>query len=297
MIEQANLLQIASPWHEKKRYKVNQVVVFDDLYYQNITGKNSNPVDSLDWIKQETTGSGGGDSKGFVYLENTSTDTTLINYTANDFLPLINNVLGTKTSYTFAPNGVTSIWNSSTNRFDFSELEIGDQIIIYLDVEITPTQNGQRFVVDFSVADGTSDISTVTIYDNSNFLNSTVKAIKPFIVHTFTNENQITGPSKLTLFSSLNASLKIKSFIIDITKASITPSTGGSIANNDPIIITATEGQEVFNIGTGKNIFYIVLGFSTIHDWDYDPDTGDVTINEPSLKPIPAGVKLFVKTV
>jgi len=37
-------------WDEKKRYKVNSVVSYNDVIYQNTTGKNSIPSNLLDWI-------------------------------------------------------------------------------------------------------------------------------------------------------------------------------------------------------------------------------------------------------
>ena len=37
-------------WDSKKRYKVNSNVVYNNILYQNITGKNSAPDTLVDWV-------------------------------------------------------------------------------------------------------------------------------------------------------------------------------------------------------------------------------------------------------
>lgn len=52
MATQRNKLINDSPlWNEKQRYKVNAIVVYNDIVYQNITGINSNPTLLNDWVK------------------------------------------------------------------------------------------------------------------------------------------------------------------------------------------------------------------------------------------------------
>lgn len=47
-------------WSEKRRYKVNAVVLYSGSNYQNLTGKNSEPGVGTDWFKvPDTTGPGG----------------------------------------------------------------------------------------------------------------------------------------------------------------------------------------------------------------------------------------------
>jgi len=49
--QRSKLINDAPEWSEKQRYKVNAVVVYNDVVYQNITGSNSIPSLLTDWIK------------------------------------------------------------------------------------------------------------------------------------------------------------------------------------------------------------------------------------------------------
>ena len=44
-------LNNAKDWNESRRYKVNEVVKKQGFFYQNITGKNSDPFLLTDWIQ------------------------------------------------------------------------------------------------------------------------------------------------------------------------------------------------------------------------------------------------------
>jgi hypothetical protein len=37
-------------WNSKKRYKINEVVLYNGINYQNLTGSNSEPGVGLDWL-------------------------------------------------------------------------------------------------------------------------------------------------------------------------------------------------------------------------------------------------------
>ena len=50
MQTKVQLLNNSQEWDAKKRYKVNEVVLFEGFSYQNTTGGNSSPSDLTDWI-------------------------------------------------------------------------------------------------------------------------------------------------------------------------------------------------------------------------------------------------------
>jgi hypothetical protein len=58
MRKQVKLLSGSKDWSENARYKVNEVVTYNDYNYQNITGANSTPDDLTDWINIGSSGAG-----------------------------------------------------------------------------------------------------------------------------------------------------------------------------------------------------------------------------------------------
>lgn len=58
---------------------------------------------------------------------------------ASTYYDLINSTTGATTNIAFAIPGATTIWNSGTNRFDFTNLVIGDVLELRVDVVVTTT--------------------------------------------------------------------------------------------------------------------------------------------------------------
>lgn len=58
---------------------------------------------------------------------------------------LLNNALGAQTKNAFRPIGLDAagVWNPSTNQFDFSQLKIGDQVYMRVDLDIDPANPNQ----------------------------------------------------------------------------------------------------------------------------------------------------------
>ena len=83
------------------------------------------------------------DKVGFYNYDNTLAAQTI---TANGtWQKLDNNVLGPLTMTQYRPTSMdeAGIWDPVTNQFDFSQLSLGDQIQIRVDVDVTPGSNSQ----------------------------------------------------------------------------------------------------------------------------------------------------------
>ena len=84
-----------------------------------------------------------GPDSGFYDYENTLTAQTI---TGNSvYQKLLNNGLGTHTKKQFRPRGLdlAGVWNTTTSQFDFSQLSLGDQLWIRVDLTITPSTPNQ----------------------------------------------------------------------------------------------------------------------------------------------------------
>lgn len=82
-------------------------------------------------------------SVGFFDYADLETQTTPLVLVSNVSKKLTNDTLGVSTNTSNAPYGVSSLWDSSTNTFNFSQLSIGDTIDIRFDVNVTTTVSNQ----------------------------------------------------------------------------------------------------------------------------------------------------------
>lgn len=82
-------------------------------------------------------------TQGWWDYQDTATGVTPIALTAaNTQYELTNDGAGTFSNSTYGLSGITDIWDTSTNRFDFangSVLQLGDTVDIRFDVEVTTT--------------------------------------------------------------------------------------------------------------------------------------------------------------
>ena len=94
---------------------------------------------------------------GNAFIADSATAVTPISLTANVEAQLTNDALGAANDDAHLPVGVTSIWNSSTNQIDFSELEVGDMVDIAIDLIGTTTSPNQEYDIYVRLAAGTAD--------------------------------------------------------------------------------------------------------------------------------------------
>lgn len=90
---------------------------------------------------------------GWWDYNDTATATTPIALSvAGTEYQLTNNGLGPYTNTSFALAGVSSIWNTSTNYFNFTDLDIGDTVDNRIDLQVTTTSANN--IVDVLVEAG-----------------------------------------------------------------------------------------------------------------------------------------------
>jgi hypothetical protein len=86
---------------------------------------------------------------GFANIADTATSTTPLALTINTWRKLNNNGLGAATKVDRYPSGVTSLWNTSTNQFDFTDLPINTTIFLRTDLLLTT--GGNNLVCDLAL--------------------------------------------------------------------------------------------------------------------------------------------------
>lgn len=116
-----------------------------------------------------TTASPDGFSGGWADYADTATAGTPINVTAVPAV-LTNNGLGVDTNTTYLPvggNGVTQLWDASSNGFDFSDLDVGDMVDIRMDISVVIAS--VNTVVDVNLHMGSGGSIAVPFISDQNY--------------------------------------------------------------------------------------------------------------------------------
>lgn len=95
-----------------------------------------------------------GRTDGIADYNDTATASTPITLVANTWTTLTNNGAGAFTNTSYLPEGVTNLMDTSTGQFDFSELALGDYVIIRNDYTVTPSTNNSLLELRYQLGTG-----------------------------------------------------------------------------------------------------------------------------------------------
>ena len=131
----------------KAKFNANATLI--DTNTSNIT---ANASDILD-LQNET-------KIGFLDYADLATQTTPISVTGGaGAISIPNDGSGSYSNYLYPPSGVTKVWDSTTQLFDWSELSLGDMIDIRLNLEVTTLSLNTAINVDLHLGSGGSAYS------------------------------------------------------------------------------------------------------------------------------------------
>ena len=109
-------------------------------------GKGYSPIDD---------GSSTQGKDGIADYNDVATGVTPINLVANTWTTITNDGAGAFTNLTYAPDGVTQLMNTGTGAFDFTQLQLGDNVFIRNDYEVTPNVNNANLKLRYDLGQGT----------------------------------------------------------------------------------------------------------------------------------------------
>ena len=110
-----------------------------------------------------------GFSGGWADYEDVATTGSPISVTASPTV-LTNDGLGVDTNTSYLPvggNGITQLWDTSSNGFDFSDLDVGDMVDIRMDITMIIASNNTAVDVDLYMGSGGSVV--VPFISQQNF--------------------------------------------------------------------------------------------------------------------------------
>lgn len=136
-------------------------------------------------------------------------------YVSGD-LKILNDGAGAYTLKTYAPLGVTDLWNTTTNQFDFSQLRIGDEVTIRTDGEVTTTAVNQIFGTKLNMSIGSNPY--ILEVGKSFFKVVGTYPVIRYIHFYVGNTDTMNYPAELIFTSDEAATVKLLGFYISVKR-------------------------------------------------------------------------------
>lgn len=224
VVDESQLRLVPTEFYNVKDFVELNDVGFDTL----IAGKvlsvaNIGGVPKIVLSDPSSGGSGGTSSLfsavgGFDY-DDLSTKTTALSYTSGD-LQITNDILGANTFLSQPPYGVSSVWDESTNSFNFSQLSEGDEVFVRVNIDNTTTASNQKSNLKLSFTDnvlGTFPITIGSEIQNKDAGTHNITEVTQFYVRNSWKSN----PVNLYYSSDANASIVVNGFHVYIVRKSV----------------------------------------------------------------------------
>lgn len=135
---------------------------------------------------------------GFFDYNDATTAGAPISCLAGIETKLTNDGAGPFTQKTYAPNGVTDVWNSVTNQFDFSELHIGTMVNLRISLAVTTLSNNTDIDIKLVLAIGSGGPYELQFIKDS-FKTAGVQTFSRFVGFYIGNDNTKNFPAELRI--------------------------------------------------------------------------------------------------
>jgi hypothetical protein len=154
---------------------------------------------------------------GFADYNDTATATTPISVPSATWTNLTNNKLGAQTLLKL-PAGVGTLWNSSTNRFDFSLLPLYTQLTGRFDLTITTSSNNQDIDLRALIAAGSASEYAFPLMTQVRFPTAGTHQVAAFNGMYIGSNEVKNNPTAIQIRSSGTATVKVNGWYITVQK-------------------------------------------------------------------------------
>jgi hypothetical protein len=154
---------------------------------------------------------------GWANYADYATTITPQSISATTWTKLTNDALGSLTVDTHLPSGVTSLWDSTNDQLDFSELPIGSEVELRVSLTIVTSTANQFISGRFSLGIGDPSAYQLNIF-NQHFKSSGTYDLSIYsglyIGNSFTRNN----PGEIQLYTDASATVRINGWYIKVTR-------------------------------------------------------------------------------
>tara|TARA_R110000796_G_scaffold60128_1_gene138731 strand:+ start:1668 stop:2441 length:774 start_codon:yes stop_codon:yes gene_type:complete len=152
--EYVGILLAIAKVNESLVHPVNDTITIEDVLF---VGDKYELADALA-LSLITSDSGSGTDvsvhHGFVDYNDASTGITPLTLASDVWTDVPNDGLGTFTNLSYIPTGMTKLMNTADGSLDFSELTLGSDVLIRIDLDVTPNTNNALMSVRYNLGAG-----------------------------------------------------------------------------------------------------------------------------------------------
>lgn len=187
---------------------------------------------------------------GWIDYADAATTTTPLTLVANVNKKLTNDTLGTFTNTANAPFGVPTIWNSTTNSYDFNFLNVGDTIDIRFDIKVTTTSANQVVKAFLRLAEGTPSQYDIPFTEVQFKTAGTHEIIRPLKIYIGSDIFR-TAPASFYVVSDSSATCIVNGWFNEITRKGVNIVTLQADATN----LISSDPNNALQLGTDNLLF------------------------------------------
>lgn len=130
---------------------------------------------------------------------------------------ITNDAAGSFTNKTYLPLGVTDVWDTSINKFDWSELKLGDMVDIRLEFVLTTTSVNTEIEVDLHLGTGAGSYLIPFIVEQ-NYKNTGTRTVSRFNSIYIGDTNTLNNGGQFKISSDKDCSIVVNGWYCKIIK-------------------------------------------------------------------------------
>lgn len=154
---------------------------------------------------------------GWIDYSDSATAITPLSVTANVERLLTNDGLGLYGQTAAAPLNVTQLFNTTTNKLDFSQLSVYDELIIRVEIEVTVAANNAQWFMFIRFDEGGSTFDEPISGRSYHKTSGTYPMVASFPFY-IGRETMRVNPSSIYFKSDTNCTVVVKGFYISVRR-------------------------------------------------------------------------------
>lgn len=151
---------------------------------------------------------------GYFYINHSGTSQA---YTTGSTDKVLNDDAGTFSDNSQAPPLISDIWDQSLSQFDFSMLQVGDEVEIRVDMNVTTTSANQDIDVNLNLGVGSSGPFTLGI-SHAGFKTAGTYPVIRFTKFYVGSSNITDYPGEIVFSSDSNVTIDVYGWYVSITR-------------------------------------------------------------------------------
>lgn len=154
-------------------------------------------------------------SLGFIDYNDVTTQVTPISLTAATETKMTNDGAGVNSNSTYKPDTVTELWDVVSDQLDFTDLILGDQIAIRMDLELTTLSPDTDLILSINFGIGDAGAFQLSVNSSSFKTAGTYKAAPVFIFYVG-NAIVKDNPAEIVVEVDKNSTIKVSGWYIKV---------------------------------------------------------------------------------